>query len=81
MVTRVSPVAPRETNHQDDTTIGTSSEVVQDVVSSDDDHRSQTRGPTTTMRLRQTEKHFESQSVANPLEIFLHANPQEAQRA
>ena len=79
MVTRASPVAPHETNRRDDTMIETNSEVAQDVVLRDDD-RFQMPG-LTTMRLRQTEKHFESPSVANHLENSLRENLREVQRA
>jgi len=79
-VTRVSPVAPHETNRRpDDTTIETNLEVAQDVVRRDDvRHQMRER---TTMHLRQIEKHLESQSVANPHEIFLHVNHHEARKA
>jgi hypothetical protein len=78
-MTRASLVAPHETNRQAATMIETSLEVAQGEVLRDED-RFLMRGRT-TMRLHQIEKHFESQSVANRLEIFLHANHQEAQKA
>ena len=58
--------------------IETSLEVAQGEVLRDED-RFLMQGRT-TMGLHQTEKHFESQSVANRLEISPHANHQEVQK-
>ncbi len=78
-MTRASPVAPHETNRQAVTMTGTTSEVVRRVVVRGDD-RYQMRGRT-TMPLRRTEKHFESQAVANRLETLLLVNRHEVRKA
>jgi hypothetical protein len=78
-MTRASPVAPHEINRQAATMTETSSEEAQRAVARGAD-RFLTRGRT-AMHLYPTEKHFESQSVVNRLEISPHANHQEARKA